>query len=432
MPACSTLFRLFVFSLTLSWTTTLARADNWERFRGPNGTGIANDKNIPVKFSATEGVLWKAPIPGDGISSPIVWGDRVFLQTASLDGSDRSLLCLDAKTGKEIWTRTVPGIKPNQKLRLDSSLASATPTTDGKAVFVPFWNGKDILLVAYNFNGDKLWERNLGRFVSQHGPGASPILYKDLLIFSLDNDAHYDQVKKDKLVPDPSKLFALNKKTGKTVWESPREALRACYSVPFFLERPGRQPELIVTSTTAVTSYEPESGQRNWDWRWTFPSIALRTIASTTYADGMLLCCSGADGHRFLAALDIKNQSADAPPKEVWQNKKQFPYVNCPLAKGDHVYIVNDKGFAGCFHARTGKERWFERLGGDVYASPVMIDGKIYAPNDAGDVYVIAADPTYKQFARNAMGERIRATPAVADGRLYIRGQFHLFCIGEK
>ena len=128
MPVCSTLFRLLTISIALTSTTALAHADNWERFRGPNGTGIAADKNIPVKFSATEGVLWKTPIPGDGNSSPIVWGDRIFIHTASLKGSDRSLLCLDAKTGKEIWTRSLPGAKV--KIRPDSSLASATPTTD--------------------------------------------------------------------------------------------------------------------------------------------------------------------------------------------------------------------------------------------------------------------------------------------------------------
>jgi outer membrane protein assembly factor BamB len=422
---------LFLMGLVFSESASFTHADNWERFRGPNGNGVANDKNIPLKFSGTDGVLWKTPIPGDGNSSPVVWGDRVFLQTASLDGADRSLLCLDANTGKEVWKRSIPGAKV--KIRHDSSLASATPTTDGEAVFVPFWNGKDIVMIAYNFKGDKLWERNLGRFVSQHGAGASPIVYKDLLIFSIDKDSHYDTVKKDRLVPDPATLYAFDKKTGKSVWETPREAWRACYSVPFVLDRPGSPPELVVTSTTAITSYDPESGKANWKWTWVFPSDPLRTIASSTYINGVLISSSGdGRGDRFAVGVDLKGQGKDTQPKQMWQNKKHFPYVTCPIAKGDHIFFVNDSGYAGCFHARTGEEVWYQRLGKDVYASPVVIDGKIYAPNDAGDVYVIAADTTFKQLARNNIGERIRATPAVANGRLYLRGQDHLFCIGNK
>ena len=148
-------------------------------------------------------------------------------------------MCLDAKTGKEIWKRSIPGIKPMQSIRKDSTLASATPTTDGESVFVPFWNGKDIIMVAYNFKGDKLWERNLGEFVSQHGAGASPILFKDVLIFSLDKDAFRDANKKTGPVANPSMLYGLDKKTGNTLWETPREAIRACYSVPFILEKQG-------------------------------------------------------------------------------------------------------------------------------------------------------------------------------------------------
>jgi outer membrane protein assembly factor BamB len=428
MPAFLRL--LLLLFLGLAHAVSSAHADNWERFRGPNGSGISNDKNIPLKFNATDGVLWKSRIPGDGNSSPIVWGDRLFVHYASLDGAERFLLCIDAITGKQLWERSIPGTKA--KIRTDSSLASATPTTDGEAVFVPFWNGEDIIMLAYNFKGDKLWERNLGQFVSQHGAGASPILYKDLVIFSMDKDAHYDTVKKGKLVPDPATLYALDKKTGKTVWEKPREALRACYSVPFILERPGSVPELVVTSTTAITSYDPASGKANWNWQWTFPGSPLRTIAATAYADGVLAAFSGADGNRFAVGIDLTGQDKGTVPKQVWQDKKHFPYVTSPIAKGEHIYFVNDVGFAGCFHARTGKEMWYQRLSGNVYASPIMIDGKIYAATDAGDVYVIAAATTFKQLARNNIGERIRATPAVADGRLYIRGQDHLFCIGKK
>ncbi|MSQ96515.1 MAG: hypothetical protein EXR98_18460 [Gemmataceae bacterium] len=426
-------FRWTCILLATVYFNATVRADNWERFRGPNGNGISMDKNIPLKFSATENVLWKAKIPGDGNSSPIIWGDRLFLQTASLDGANRALLCLDAKTGKEIWTRTIPGA--NIKLsRKDTSHASATPTTDGEAVYIPFWNGKDIVLVAYKFNGDKLWERNLGEFVSQHGAGTSPILYKDLLIFSHDKDAFRQAVKKIGPIQNPSTLYAFDKRTGKTVWEAPREAVRACYSMPFILERPGAGPELMVTSTTAITSYDPLTGKSNWYWTWTFAKDALRTIAATAYTDGMLLACSGdGSGERLAVGVELKGKGKEIRPEQVWSNAKQFPYVTCMLTKGEHVYFVNDLGVAGCFHTKSGKEVWFERIpDAKFYASPLMIDGKMYAASEQGDFYVIDVATKYNLLAKNSLGERIRATPAVANDRLYVRGQYHLYCIGNK
>jgi outer membrane protein assembly factor BamB len=434
MPVCSILLRFLLSAIASTLLVADSRADHWERFRGPNGNGISNDKNIPIKFDDKEGLLWKINVPGDGASSPIIWGDRVFLQTASLDASERSLLCLDAKTGKEIWKRSIPGIKPMQSIRKDSTLASATPTTDGESVFVPFWNGKDVIMVAYNFNGDKLWERNLGEFVSQHGAGASPILFKDVLIFAQDKDAFRDANKKTGPVANPSVLYGLDKKTGKTVWETPREAIRACYSIPFILEKPGAAPELIVTSTTAITSYEPLTGKANWYWTWTFAKDPLRTIASTIHTNGMLLAMSGdGSGERLAVAVELKGRGKDIQPERAWANSKQFPYVTCPVVKGEYVYFVNDLGVAGCFHAKTGKEVWFERLPDAVfYASPLLIDGKIYAASAQGDIYVIDAATTYNLLAKNSFGERILATPAVADGRLYIRGKNHLFCVGTK
>jgi outer membrane protein assembly factor BamB len=426
--------RLVFVGIALSLSAAVVRADNWERFRGPGGDGISNDKNIPIQFSAKENVRWKTPIPGLGHSSPIVWGDRLFLQTSSEDAKERALLCLDAKTGDVIWKRSIAASRPNQKLRGDTSLASATPTTDGEAVYIPFWNGKDVILTAYNFKGDKLWDRNLGQFISQHGPAMSPIIYKDLLIYGHDMDAFRNTDKKIGPVANPSTLFALNKKTGDVVWERPRVGERACYTVPFVLENAGKAPELIYTSMTAITSYDPESGKQNWSWNWVFAKDPLRTIAATTHTNGLLLACSGdGSGDRLMVAVAMNGQGKEARPDRLWDNKKDFPYVTCMLVKGEHVYFVNDHGRAGCFVAKTGKKVWFETIPDTkFYASPVMIDGKIYAPSEQGDVFVFEADPAeYKELARNRLGGIIRATPAVANGRLYVRTDDTLYCIGK-
>lgn len=433
MIAFANLPRCLCLGIALGLTVGVVRADNWERFRGPHGDGVSGDKNIPVEFSDIKNVRWKAPIPGVGHSSPVIWGDRVFLQTASTDGSARSLLCLDANTGKEIWKRTIPGTKA--RIHTLSSLASATPTTDGEAVYVPFWNGKDVILTAYNFKGDKLWDRNLGEFISQHGAGISPIVHKDLLIYANDKDAFRDANKKTGPVADPSRLLAINKKTGDIVWERPRDAVRACYTVPFILDRPGAAPELIVTSTSAITSYEPESGKPNWNWTWPFAKDPLRTIAGTIHTKGLLLACSGdGSGDRLMVALALNGHGKEARPDKLWDIRKETPYVTCPLVYEDHVYFVNDFGRAGCFDVKTGKKVWFETIPDAKFnASPIVINGKIYAGSEQGVVYVIAAEPSgYKLLASNSLGERIRATPAVANGRLYIRGQKHLYCIGNK
>jgi outer membrane protein assembly factor BamB len=423
------MFRIFFVLLLLS---TPAVAGNWDRFRGPNGTGTTDDKNVPLTFGGGKNILWKAALSGTGNSSPIVWDRHLFLHSASTDGKQRTLACFDTADGKIRWQKSIPA-RP-AKIRADSSLASSTPTTDGKAVYVSFWDGKDVHISAHDFQGEMLWTKNLGTFNSQHGAGASPILYQDLLFLAND----MDNVDFDSKVPNarPSTLIALDKRTGARVWETPRAAEFTSYASPFLLHRPGqKEPELVVTSTTAVTGYHVKSGAKLWearDWQKNAVKGPQRTVASPALAGDVLCVCSGTSGGRFAIGLDLHSPSSTESPPRLWENRKDFPYVPSPLALGEHIYFVNDAGSAGCYHARTGKRVWFERLADSFYASPLLIDGKVYAASTAGDVYVFAAEPTFRLLARNALDETIRASPAVADGRLYIRGNRHLFCIGNS
>jgi outer membrane protein assembly factor BamB len=396
-----------------------ASAANWPRFRGPNGTGVADDKDVPVKWEDNT-LLWKLPLPGLGNSSPVVWGDRLFVQASPRGGKERLLVCVGTVDGKILWSRGVPGA--TAKTHTKNTLASSTPATDGERVYASFWDGKEIVLAAYDMNGTPLWNRNLGPFKSQHGAGASPVVYGDKVYLANDQD-------------DTSTLHAFDAKTGKTIWDAPRPAYRACYSSPFLLEKNGHRPELIVVSTKGITSYEPDTGAQNWNWIWKFSAkMPLRTTGSAVYKDGMLLACAGdGGGDRHMVALTLKGAGPNTEAKLAWQNKKDFPYVPTLLTRGEHVYFINDKGMAGCYHARTGKRVWFERLASSEFtSSPVMIDGKIYATSEEGDVYVFAAEPTFRVLARNPLGETVRSTPAVADNRLFIRGQNHLFCIGKR
>lgn len=411
--------------LLLSWAATTSPAvddkgaapgSNWPRFRGPNGTGVSADKDVPVEFSDTKNVLWKTPLPGAGHSSPVVWGDRVFLESAPADGKARQLVCLSASKGNVLWSKSVSGDKA--KTHAKSSLASSTPSTDGERVYASFWDGSNVFVYAYDFAGKELWKRDLGAFKSQHGAGGSPVVYEGRVFFNFDQDG-------------AAAIVALDAKNGQVIWKKDRPAFRTCYSTPFVRETAGGGAELIVGSTAGITSYKPDTGAENWKWSWDFQGIMpQRTVGSPIAGNGLIFQTSGdGSGSRYMVALEPGEKA-----RIVWENKKSFPYVPTMLERGDHLYFVNDGGVAACHEAKTGTEVWKERLGGGFSASPVLIDGKVYAPSEDGYVHVFAAEPQYKLLAKNKFGEgeRFVASPAVAGGRLYLRGKDALYCVGKK
>jgi outer membrane protein assembly factor BamB len=391
-------------------------AANWPRFRGPNGTGTAVDKDIPLKWSE-KNVLWKAELPGSGNSSPVIWGKRLFLQSATAD--ERFLLCLDVADGSILWKKQFPAAIAGKHEK--NTFASSTPTTDGERVYALIWDGKKMVLYAYDLKGKYLWHRDLGGpFKGRHGVGASPVVFAGKVFLNNDQTAS-------------AKLIALDAKTGKPTWQKKRTAFRACYSTPFVLERAGGKAELIVSSTAGITSYNPKDGDENWNWNWKFSGMALRTVGSPVAGAGMIFAGSGdGSGARHMVAVKADGKGDVSKTNLVWEKKRDTPYVPCMLIKGDYLYWINDKGIAACLRARDGKKIWNERLFDcDVTASPLLIDGKIYAVSEDGDVAVLAADPKFKVLARNALDEPVMATPAEADHRLFIRGNKHLFCIGK-
>lgn len=395
-----------------------ATASDWTRFRGPNGTGTSPDKDLPVTWSESENLLWKARIPGIGHASPIIHGGKVFLQTAAEDGSWRALVCLDAAKGSVLWAQKMPGSRAhiNQK----NSRASSTPATDGERVYSLFWDGEEVALYAHDFDGKQLWKRPLGGFKSQHGPATSPIVHDGRVAFVNDQDGS-------------SAVVCVDARTGRELWSKRRRPFRACYSVPFVTESQDGKPELVVATTAGLTGYDLADGSENWNFVWKFDGMALRTVGSPIVADGHLLVSSGdGKGDRHMIAVRAGGKGDVSATHLAWENKKDFPYVPCMLSHGAHVYSVNDRGIAFCHVARTGKQVWSERLGSTVTASPVLVDGKVYVPADDGTVYVFEAAPAFKLLAKNEINEPVSATPAVADNRLFIRGKSHLFCIAKK
>jgi outer membrane protein assembly factor BamB len=393
---------------------------HWSRFRGPNGEGKAAESDIPVQWTE-QSFLWKVPVPGLGNSSPVIWGQRLFMQSASKDGKERLLLCLSTVDGKTIWAQKVPGELVRKPAVHDkNSLASSTPAVDGERVFAYFWDGHNVSLHAFAMaDGKPLWERELGSFTSQHGPATSPMVYQNIVFLANDQDG-------------AAELMAFNAATGKDVWRAKRQAFRACYSVPLLFEKPGQPVELIVGSTAGLTSYEPQTGKVNWSWSsWPWLNMPLRMVASPVYTQGMFIASTGdGSGERNTTAIRPDGKGTLTPETTVWSKTKVLPYVPNVLTLGEHLYFVTDLGIACCMVARTGEVVWSERLGGNFSSSPIMIGDKIYIAGEDGTVHVFRAAPRFERLAKNALEDGVIATPAVSDHRLFVRTKTHLYCIG--
>lgn len=415
-------------------------AGDWTRFRGPNGSGVVEGPTPPLKWSATENVLWKAEVPGVGHSSPIVVNGLVFLQSSSDDASRRTLLCYDAATGQLKWSKSVPGQKAHTHAK--SSLASSTPASDGERVFVLFWDGRVVTLHAYGLDGAELWSASLGGYLSQHGVGVSPVAHGGKVFINYDQDdpAHAQKPKPGAPPPgppaeNPAEVLAFDAATGAKVWTARRKAFRACSSSPFVRELPGGKTELVVSSTAGLTGYDTDTGKPNWDWVWKFNGASLRTVGSPVLAGDVVVAPSGdGNGSRNMVAV-----TTGPEPKMLWSRVKETPYVPAPVTKGDHLYWVTDGGLAVCAELKTGKVVWSEKAftnlpkGAYVHASLLLIGDQVLAVSEFGEAVAFKATPAeYDEVARNKLGEAVSATPAAADGRLYIRGAEHLFCIGAK
>jgi len=421
--------RLTTLGLILGLTLP-ASAEDWGRFRGPNGTGISEAKSIPTQFEDSS-YLWKTEIPGTGNSSPVSAKGKVFLQSSSPDQTHRSLSCVDLATGTIDWTKDVPGGKV--KIHAKNSAASSTPATDGERIYAIFWDGSAVALHAFDFAGKALWMAPLGAFASQHGVGMSPIVVDDMVIVNFDMD-------------ERATVLAFETKTGKEVYRIPRTAYRASYSTPFLTEGKGGR-ELIVASTAGVSGYEPKTGKELWTWTWKFAGAPLRMVSSPIAHNGMIFATTGdGGGDRNMVGIRDRGQGDVTKANLVWEiasdkkdkakvgSRAATAYVPTMLAKGDHLYWVTDIGLATCVEAKTGKLMWSERLGSSgVSASPIMIDGKILALTEDGTAYFFKADPAkYSLVGKSKLGEATFASPAVADGKLLIRTKTQLLCIGSK
>jgi outer membrane protein assembly factor BamB len=410
--------RVLLAGLTLALTLSLAEAADWSRFRGPNGSGTAEGTLPTINPKAP---LWKVELPGKGVSSPIIVGGKVYVQTASTDGKTRTLLCIDVKDGKKVWSKNVVGTEAH--IHPKNSLASSTPACDGSQVYCVWWDGSGVALHAYDLKGDEKWRTSLGGYKSQHGPGFSPVVHEGLVFVNVDDDEH-------------AELVALDIKTGEKKWVKERKHVRASYSSPYILQREGKQPELILGTTSAITSYEPATGKVNWNYDIVWPKgkMPLRVVGHPVYVSGLLVMSSGdGGGNRYMVAVDPEQKT----PTKIWELNKEVPYVPCMLAKGDLLFWIGDNrgAFACCAEAKTGKMLYNERLTAkEPSASPMMVGNEILMITEDGEMVVFKATPAFDEVSRAKLGDKVKvfASPAFADGKVFIRSETHLYCFGKK
>jgi len=423
----------------------LVGADQWPQFRGPQSTGVAEDRNLPDSWSTTHNVVWKSEIPGSGWSSPVVWGDRIFvtsvISTVAPEAPKKGLYfggnreaipadehrwmvyAVDWKTGKILWEREVYRGAPRSSHHLKNTYASETPVTDGERVYAYFGN---VGLFVFDMNGKLVWSERLGPFRTRYGWGtaASPVLYKDRIYVVNDND-------------DQSFLMALDKRTGKQIWRVERDEA-SNWSTPYVWENE-RRTEIVTSGTRKVRSYDLD-GHLLWELGG-MSSIVIPTPFSQF---GLLFLASGYVGDTVRPVFAVKSGArGDISLKEgaasneyvAWYQRQAGPYNPSPLVYGDYYYTLLDRGIFTCHDARTGREIYGkQRIDPEASAftaSPWAYNGKIFALSEDGDTFVIQAGPEFKVLSKNSLDEMSIATPAIARGSLIIRTATKLYRIGK-
>ncbi len=415
-------------------------AEDWPGWRGPRLDGSSTEKNLPLKWTATENIAWKADLPGIGHSSPVVHGDHVFVTTCLLKVQKRVLLCLDRESGGILWQRDVvmSPLEPKHKL---NSYASSTPATDGKHVYVSFVAVRpatkddaapskpreksplaatmipEIVVSCYDYQGNKVWDKTPGRFYSRHGFSSAPVLYKDMVIVNGDQDAE-------------AFVVALDKKSGEQRWRIDRPNRTRSYCVPLIVEAGGKT-QMVLSGSMSVASYDPDTGSPIWN----FKGPTEQFVASLVYGDGLFFMTAGfPDYHNLALRPDLTGDitKSGVAWHESRTTAKKASYVPSPLFVPGYFYMMSDLGWLSCFESKTGKRVFMEQLGSHHSGSPVLADGRVYVTDDAGVTYVLKAGGAFDLVSRNPLGDECYSSPAVSQGQLFIRTEHALFCIGKK
>ena len=390
-----------------------AFSQNWPCFRGPNGDGTSNEINLPLKWDSVTNVQWKVPVPGTGHSSPVIWNDRLFLTTAFISSQEKVLLCYNIKDGRLLWQKTV--LKGQfEKKHDNNTYASGTPATDGKLVYVSFLDGDNVFVAAYDFEGKQVWVQRPGTFSSPHGYSCSPVLYDNKVIINGNSQGD-------------SFAAALNKSDGKIIWRVSHKNPSHSFSTPIIRKMAGKT-QLIFCGNREISSYNPDNGSRYW-----FVSGPSEDFCSSPVYNEKagLVIVSSAWPIRNIVAIRPDGEGDVTKSHVVWQSREGAYYVASPATTGEYLISTMTSGKVYCMEASTGKTLWTQDLGLQ-YPSSVIAGGLVYMPNDDGVITVIKPGPKFEPVAKNAIGERMNASPAISNGKIYLRGYKNLYCISSK
>lgn len=442
MIRSSRVLLVVLFFLTLSGTVPAQSAAHWPQWRGPFFNGMARG-DAPTVWSDTKNIKWKAEIPGRGFSTPVIWGDKIFLTTAipaakaaeapqpapaegrragggagPLVDHRFEVLCLDRKTGKILWQRTAKTATPHEGYhRAYGSFASNSPITDGKYVYA-FFGSRG--LYVYDFNGKLIWEKDFGVQMKMRlafGEGAAPLLVRDQLFLVFDHEAG-------------SFIVAVDKRNGKELWRSARDE-PSSWSTPLAIEHNGRT-EIVVSATNKVRSYDPRSGKVLWE----AAGLGSNVIPVPVTHNGMVFVMSGHRDPKLMAIKLGKEGDLTASDGIAWSHTRGVAYTTSPVLYDNKLYVVTDNGMVTAFNATTGEPYYAQTRLPKAYnlkASPVGANGKLYLATEDGDVVVLKMGEKFEVLAVNTLEDQVFiASPVIADGELFLRGQNTLFCISEK
>jgi len=409
---------IFLASASILFTASAhaaITATDWPAWRAPTRDGIAAPgQNPPIHWSETENILWKTPLPGKGHGSPTIVGDRVYLPTADAVKGSQSILCLDRHTGNQIWQTEVHSNLADPGHHSNSSAASSTVACDGERLFINFLNNGAVHTTALDLQGKILWQQKICEYVTHQGFAASPVIHESLILVSADHRGG-------------GLIAGLDRKSGSIVWTQPRPKIPN-YTTPAIIKAGGRT-QMVLAGCNLVSSFDPLTGKKLWEL-----NGSTEECVTTAVTDGERIFISGGYPKNHTAAI-----AADGSGKIAWQNNTRV-YVPSMIAKDGHLYAVADAGMAICWKSDTGEELWKERLGGDFFASPVMVSNRIYALNVNGKTFVFEATPkNFKLLGENQLGNEAYSSPVICGNRIYLRvakrdnntRQEFLYCIGD-
>lgn len=395
-----------------AFATPQSHAQEWPRFRGPNGSGLAEAPNLPAGFSEAD-FNWKIELPGTGHSSPVAWGERIFITSAAPGTAKRIVSAVNAKDGKILWNREYETATFRQ--HADNSYAASSPAVDAERVYVWWGASEGSALVALDQKtGREVWKQDLGSFSSQHGPGTSPVVVDGSVLLNFDQEQ-----------PE-SFLVCVDAATGKVRWKTPHAGTSSSASTPCIRTAgDGRKEAILISRTNGITAVDVGTGKVNWE----LPGVMQRRcVASPILTPGGLIVAQCGEGQAESFVVVVK---PGQKPEKVYEVVRSGGYVPTPLAVGELLFLWKENGLVTCLRAATNEQLWSERVEGPFYGSPMCVNGRLYNITRRGDLVVIAAGEKFQKIARIPLGEGSFSTPAVSGGKMYLRTFSHLISVGK-